>query len=47
MRALILAQAAPGQDNFSAIAVWVTDPAESTHPMADMEATMPAPSGGG
>ena len=47
MSALILAQAAPGQDNFSAIAVWVTDPAESTHPMADRDSTMPAPSGCG
>lgn len=32
---LILAQAVPGQDNFSAIAVWVTDPAESTQSMVD------------
>lgn len=43
MRELILAQAAPGQDNFSAIAVWVTDPAESTQSMADTDATVPAP----
>jgi len=43
MRELILAQAAPGQDNFSAIAVWVTDPAESTQSMADSEETVSAP----
>ena len=43
MRALILAQAAPGQDNFSAVALWVADPAESTQSMADTEATVPAP----
>lgn len=43
MRSLILAQAAPGQDNFSAIAVWVADPAESTHAMADNEETVPVP----
>ncbi len=43
MRALILAHAAPAQDNFSAIAVWVSDPAESTQSMADTEATVPAP----
>ena len=47
MRELILAQAAPGQDNFSAIAVWVTDPAESTQSMADTEATVAAPLGAG
>ena len=40
---LILAQAAPRQDNFSAIAVWVTDPAESTQSMADTETTVQAP----
>lgn len=43
MRELILVQAAPGQDNFSAIAVWVSDPAEATQSMADTEATVPAP----
>ena len=43
MRGLILAQAAPGQDNFSAIAVWVSDPAESTQSMVDTEATIRAP----
>ena len=43
MRTLIAARAAPGQDNFSAIAVWVTDPAESTHPLADLEETVAAP----
>jgi PPM family protein phosphatase len=43
MRELILARAAPAQDNFSAIAVWVSDPAESTQSMADDEATVLAP----
>ena len=43
MRDLILAQAAPAQDNFSAIAVWVSDPAESTQSMADDDATVAAP----
>ena len=43
MRALILARGAPGQDNFSAVAVWVADPAESTQSMADPEATVAAP----
>ena len=43
MRELILARAAPGQDNFTAIAVWVSDPAESTQSMADAEATVAAP----
>lgn len=47
MRELILAQAAPGQDNFSAIALWVTDPAEVTRSMAeadaDADATISAP----
>ena len=42
MRALILARAAPAQDNFSAIALWVRDPAESTQSMADTEAAVPA-----
>ena len=37
MRELILAQATLGQDNFSAIAVWVTDPAESTQSMVDTQ----------
>ena len=37
MRALIDARAAPGQDNFSAIALWVSDPAESTRAMPDAE----------
>ena len=35
MRRLILARATPRQDNFSAIAVWVSDPLESTRSMAD------------
>ena len=34
MQQLIEAVAAPRQDNFSAIAVWVRDPIESTRPMA-------------
>ncbi len=34
MQLLIEAVAAPRQDNFSAIAVWVRDPIESTRPMA-------------
>ena len=34
MQQLIEALAAPRQDNFSAIAVWVRDPIESTRPMA-------------
>ena len=43
MRVLIQVRAAPGQDNFSAIAVWVTDPSESTRSMPDDEATVLAP----
>lgn len=43
MRALIVARAAPGQDNFSAIAVWVSDPLESTRSMPEDDATVPAP----
>ena len=35
MRRHIDAHAAPRQDNFSAIAVWVCDPAENTQPMDD------------
>jgi serine/threonine protein phosphatase PrpC len=35
MRAHIEAQRKPRQDNFSAIAVWVGDPAEVTHPGED------------
>lgn len=34
MQEAIEARAAPRQDNFSAIAVWVRDPIESTRPMA-------------
>jgi serine/threonine protein phosphatase PrpC len=34
MQDAIEARAAPRQDNFSAIAVWVVDPVESTRPMA-------------
>jgi serine/threonine protein phosphatase PrpC len=37
MRALIAARATEGQDNFSAIAVWASDPAESTQSMAQEE----------
>ena len=33
MQQVIEALAAPRQDNFSAIAVWVRDPIESTRPM--------------
>ncbi len=35
MRGRILANQKPRQDNFSAIAVWVGDPGEVTHPGAD------------
>jgi PPM family protein phosphatase len=35
MRAHIVAQKRPRQDNFSAIAVWAGDPGEVTHPGAD------------
>jgi len=35
MRALIESRSLQGQDNYSAIAVWVSDPAECTHPMVD------------
>ena len=35
MGALIQTRATPRQDNFSAIAVWVSDPLESTRSMAD------------
>lgn len=41
MRARIVACGKPRQDNYSAIAVWVGDPAEVTHPGADD--TMPRP----
>ena len=34
MQQAIEARAAPRQDNFSAVAVWVSDPIESTRPMA-------------
>ena len=37
MRGLIDARGRPGQDNFSAVAVWVSDPAESTRAMPDAE----------
>jgi serine/threonine protein phosphatase PrpC len=43
MRELISAQAALRQDNFSAIAVWVRDPAESTQSMADPDTGGVAP----
>jgi serine/threonine protein phosphatase PrpC len=42
MRALIVAQASPAQDNYSAIALWVRDPAESTQPMGDAMTTWTA-----
>ena len=45
MRGLILAQAAPGQDNFSAVALWAVDPNESTQSMADDAATVAMPLG--
>lgn len=35
MRAQVVARAKPRQDNFSAIAVWIGDPGEVTHPGAD------------
>ena len=43
MRELIIAQAAPGQDNFSAIAVWVSNPAGTAQWPADADATVAAP----
>ena len=45
MRTLINGRAVPGQDNFSAIALWVSDPAESTQSMADSEVTVVGPLG--
>jgi serine/threonine protein phosphatase PrpC len=45
MHALIEARRLPDQDNYSAIAVWVSDPAECTHPMPDADWTVPAPLG--
>ncbi len=35
MRTQIDARSGPDQDNYSAIALWVSDPNECTHPMAD------------
>jgi serine/threonine protein phosphatase PrpC len=43
MRELISARAALHQDNFSAIAVWVRDPAESTQSMPALQAGESAP----
>ena len=43
MQALITTRAAATQDNFSAIAVWVRDPSESTLSMDDDDATLLAP----
>ena len=43
MRKLIETRGTGGHDNFSAIAVWVSDPAESTQSMPDDDATLPAP----
>lgn len=43
MRELIIAQAAPGQDNFSAIAVWVSNPEGPGQWAADADATVAAP----
>ena len=40
MHALITERCQPGQDNFSAIAVWVSDPSESTQSMAEAEDTV-------
>jgi PPM family protein phosphatase len=37
MRDIINARGASGQDNFSAIAVWVSDPSESTRSMVDTD----------
>lgn len=39
MRMQIDARSAPDQDNYSAIALWVADPTECTHPMADEDWT--------
>ena len=39
MRRLIEARGGPGQDNFSAVALWVADPAESTQSMDDGDPT--------
>lgn len=48
MRRLIEARGGPGQDNFSAVALWVIDPAESTQSMNDVEPTgLSASSGSG
>ena len=46
MRELIGARGAAGQDNFSAIAVWVCDPSESTRSMNLAESIVPAPVAG-
>ena len=43
MRKLIETRGIGGHDNFSAIAVWVSDPAESTQSMPGDDATFPAP----
>ena len=45
MHHLIDVRSSPGQDNFSAIAVWVYDPSESTRSMDDEDehSTRPAP----
>ena len=43
MRELIAARGAPGQDNFSAVAVWVCDPTECTQSMAESASTLAAP----
>jgi PPM family protein phosphatase len=40
MQALIAARSVPGQDNFSAIAVWASDPSESTLSMSSGETTV-------
>ena len=41
MRELVRARGAAGQDNFSAIAVWVCDPSESTRTMSLAELSLP------
>jgi serine/threonine protein phosphatase PrpC len=46
MHKLITARAAAGQDNFSAVGVWVCDPTQRTLPMADSESTIAAPLSG-
>ena len=43
MHALIQSRAQPGQDNFSAVAVWVSDPTQNTRSMLDDDATIPLP----